>query len=187
MSNMNLQELKNKNVVLYLLSKSPNKTIDRIKLIKLIWLADRFHLNKYGRKITKSSYVAMPHGPVASEILNFLNRENGVVKRVYNNQIALVEPEDKYLSKSDKEVLDTIWDQLKDHAPMLLRDFSHNFPEWTRFEEFLNDHTMQNSFPMIEEDFFEDNKFFNAVSPDVKSSSIAEYHSKKSFLNSLRS
>jgi hypothetical protein len=37
-----------------------------MKALKLIFLADRYHLCRYGRLITNDSYVAMKHGPVPS-------------------------------------------------------------------------------------------------------------------------
>ena len=41
-------------------------TINRLKAIKLSWLADRLHLRKYGRPISYDKYSALPHGLVAS-------------------------------------------------------------------------------------------------------------------------
>ena len=40
--------------------------INKMKALKLIFLADRYHIRKYGRLITNDVYVAMKHGPVPS-------------------------------------------------------------------------------------------------------------------------
>lgn len=173
--NMNLQELKNKNVVLYLLNKAPERTIDRLKLIKLLWMADRWHLNEYGRKITKSTYSAMPYGPVASQVLDLLNLNENSIRRMGNNQIALEDPDTKFLSRTDQEILDKVWEGLKDSHQLDLVDFSHQFPEWKRYESYLNDDSMPNSYPIVEEDFFERNGFKNVVEDDVRESSKEEY------------
>lgn len=45
---------------------SLDKQVTRYDIVKTIFLADRAHLNKYGRPITFDNYVAMKHGPVPS-------------------------------------------------------------------------------------------------------------------------
>ena len=37
----------------------------KLNLLKLVYLADRYHLRKFGRTVTGDSYRAMPYGPVA--------------------------------------------------------------------------------------------------------------------------
>ncbi|MBB1644953.1 Panacea domain-containing protein [Sphingobacterium sp. UME9] len=183
---MNLTELKNTNVTLYLLNKAPECTIDRLKLIKLIWLADRLHLNKYGRQITKSAYSAMPRGPVASKVLDLLNSDIDSIKRIGNNQIAMLKADEKYLSVTDKEIIDFVWDKLKDSHQLDLVDFSHQFPEWKRFESYLADSNMPNSYAIVEEDFFEKNDFANIVSDDIRESSKEEFLIRKSIYSSFQ-
>jgi len=58
----------------YLLSLDDNHKMNRVKLIKLLWAADRFHLRKYGRSVTETDYVAMYHGPVSSLALDIANQ-----------------------------------------------------------------------------------------------------------------
>lgn len=41
--------------------------ISRLKALKLLFFADRYHLRKYGRTVSGCTYYAMTHGPVASE------------------------------------------------------------------------------------------------------------------------
>jgi len=40
--------------------------IDKLKVVKLMWLADRLHIRKYGRPIFNDIYFAMPYGAVGS-------------------------------------------------------------------------------------------------------------------------
>ena len=42
--------------------------INKMKALKLVYLADRYHLRKYGRLITNDVYFAMPYGAVASGV-----------------------------------------------------------------------------------------------------------------------
>ena len=56
------------NAVLFLIreANSRGKNPSQYDLVKALFLADRGHLNKYGRPITFDRYVAMIHGPVPS-------------------------------------------------------------------------------------------------------------------------
>lgn len=142
------------NSILFFANKS-NGSIERLKLMKLLWLSDRIHLNKYGRLILKDSYNAMPHGPVPSTAMNYSNHSfpenykvNGyriVAEKVFNED---------YFSKSDIEVMNLIWDKFGNMSAFTLRDLSHHFPEWVRFQQDLENEYSPNSYPMVLEDFF---------------------------------
>ncbi len=58
--------------VLHYILKKLGKA-DKLKLIKLIFLADKYHLLKYGRTITEDDYYAMELGPVASIVKDILS------------------------------------------------------------------------------------------------------------------
>ena len=45
---------------------------DKIKLVKLVYLSDKYHLLKYARTITNDSYFAMKLGPVGSTLKDIL-------------------------------------------------------------------------------------------------------------------
>src|SRR6266446_7375344 len=49
--------------------------VTQYDIVKSLFLADRAHLNKYGRPITFDNYVAMEHGPVPSTAYNFLKED----------------------------------------------------------------------------------------------------------------
>jgi uncharacterized phage-associated protein len=57
--------------VTYLASKNvPDLTT--YKLLKLVFLSDKYHLVKYGRTITGDKYCALEDGPVPSNVYNIL-------------------------------------------------------------------------------------------------------------------
>ncbi len=56
--------------ILYIAQKVDEPTFHRIS--KIMYFADRKHLERYGRFICGDSYVAMKHGPVPSEIYDIL-------------------------------------------------------------------------------------------------------------------
>jgi uncharacterized phage-associated protein len=56
--------------ILLLANKSQDPTFHHI--VKLLYFADRLHLQRYGRLICGDDYVAMKHGPVPSGIYDML-------------------------------------------------------------------------------------------------------------------
>jgi uncharacterized phage-associated protein len=65
-------------------AKNKAKNVTQYDLVKTLFLADRAHLNEWGRPITYDNYTAMLHGPVPSLAYDFLKsnakamRDNGV-------------------------------------------------------------------------------------------------------------
>jgi uncharacterized phage-associated protein len=58
--------------IVFFSSRKPD-ALDKYKLCKLIFLADKFHLVRYARPITGDRNCAMEYGPVPSVTLDLLN------------------------------------------------------------------------------------------------------------------
>lgn len=141
-------------------------TINYMKAGKLVYLADRAHLRTYGRTITNDTYVAMKNGSVPSktkdiilksawfeqEILDyvniFLSDPDGYKFHSLNNVDTLV------FSKTDLKIMDEIYDYYGERDQYELSAYSHNFPEWQRFENELK-LGVGKAFPIDPNDFFE--------------------------------
>ena len=65
-------------LLLYLAHKRPGA--DKYQAVKFFYLADRAHLNRYGRPISFEKYYAMSYGPVGSTVLDLLNGNLGPAK-----------------------------------------------------------------------------------------------------------
>src|SRR5262245_39031345 len=63
------------NLVLYVAAKVKEPSFHTIS--KVIYFADKLHLERYGRLICGDSYVAMKHGPVPSEIYDMMKDVRG--------------------------------------------------------------------------------------------------------------
>ncbi len=63
--------------LLYLIEQADSRgvAITQYTILKTFFLADRAHLNRYGRPVTFDNYVAMKDGPVASFIYNVLKND----------------------------------------------------------------------------------------------------------------
>lgn len=66
-------------LLLYLAHKSPGA--DKYQAVKFLYLADREHLNRYGRPITSEVYYALPYGPVASTAKDLLENNQWTMRR----------------------------------------------------------------------------------------------------------
>ena len=142
--------------------------LNKMKAIKLIWLADRYHLREYGRPIIQDKYVAMENGPVASGTRDLLQANGlGVSEEAlsYSAQFitsvanysyeSIKEPNEKVFSKSDLIALEKVFATYGGNDQFAIRDLSHNFPEWRKFEEGLQKKEFKVR-PMSYDDFFLD-------------------------------
>lgn len=109
------------NALVYIARRVPDPTF--LRVVKVLYFADRKHLERYGRFITGDAYQAMKHGPVPSEVYTMLKAARlgrlgegpfRVEERASNAGdvlpvpvvVPLVEPDLGALSESDLECLD---------------------------------------------------------------------------------
>jgi uncharacterized phage-associated protein len=111
-----------------------------MKLIKLLYLADRKALLELGRPITFDRYVSMKHGPVLSQTYDLIVAEEAPGERSYWRQhisepsgydVRLVgEPPRGALSPAQEQVLDEVFAEFGALDRWKLVDFTHTLPEW---------------------------------------------------------
>lgn len=63
-------------VIAYLALKTPGKSLDILKSVKLVYLADRESIARYGAPILNERRESMPHGPVNSQTYSHMNGEH---------------------------------------------------------------------------------------------------------------
>lgn len=110
-----------------------------LKLIKLLYLADRESLARWGFSITKDRYVSMPHGPVVSNTYNLMIDEGD--KHYWSRYIS--PPLGQYelevtgeacptdtLSRAEEKLLTETFERYGHMDRWQLRDFTHHLPEW---------------------------------------------------------
>jgi len=132
------------------LAKKEGGQIDKLKLIKLVYFADRFHLRRYGRPITNDEYIAMPLGPVGSsvkdvaEFSNFLPDDERKYATIYlkNNGVAnaitsVADVDVDVFSRSEKAALDFVYSEFGDKQASTLVNIAHRYPEWGKFKQTL--------------------------------------------------
>lgn len=126
----------------YLLAKGET-TMPHLKLMKLLYLADRRSMNDFGYPISGDKVVAMPHGPVLSMTLNLINGndfscQNGWTSWISdrsNHRVSLkraLHADDlDELSAADLATLDVVWNDFGHMRQWEIRDYTHDHcPEW---------------------------------------------------------
>ncbi len=116
-------------VILYLSKK--DYSISKVRLLKYVFFADLYHLNKYGRPILGDKYVAMDNGPVLSKLYDMLKNSSRDYK-VENNKFIIPnkEPDLDYLSKSDIEALDYALEKYSVYDTFEMSDLTHEYNAW---------------------------------------------------------
>jgi uncharacterized phage-associated protein len=141
-------------------------SINKLKALKLLFFADRYHLRKFGRPVSECAYFAMTHGPVASEAKHIAEDASLLPEpvRAYARRFvrkngdydfsAVADGDASVLSVSDREALAFAWQYFGKFSKYQLRDITHHYPEWKRHEQKLTASTKR--VPMDYADFFKE-------------------------------
>ena len=174
------------------LTKKEGGQIDKLKLIKLVYFADRYHLRRYGRPMFNDAYFAMRLGPVGSSVKDiaelssdFLDREERnyagkFIARgaIDNTVVSVADVDSDIFSKSELEALNFAYDGFGNQSELQLVNITHRYPEWSKFKGALESRETSRE-PMSYSDFFNDpangieDKF--ALASDVLSASKELY------------
>ena len=148
-------------------AKQSGGHINKMKALKLLFFADRFHLRKYGRLITNDEYFAMNYGPVPSGGKDLVEGSDfrPDVEKTYAGQY--LNPVNRYefsslndvdgivFSRTDLESLEFAWTKFGSFDEFALADLTHQYPEWTKHEATLKSEISSRE-KMNFDDFLED-------------------------------
>jgi uncharacterized phage-associated protein len=138
-----LNERKVAQMAAYLLDKQSG-TMPLLKLMKLLYLADREALQRFDAPMSGDRLVSMPHGPVLSGTLNHMNGDvqsapggwESWISDRENHEVSLRKrPESRdsldELSDAELEVLESVWGKFGHMGKWEIRDYTHDHcPEW---------------------------------------------------------
>lgn len=156
----------------YFATKEGNQ-IGKLKLIKLIYLADRYHLRRYGRPIANDTYLAMPLGPVCSSIKDIAEFSDFLddTEREYASRYlqrgerphsitSIAQVDEDVFSDSELEALNFAYTEFGAYQASALVEITHHYPEWIKFKNALESKETTREM-MSYHDFFNDpeNKF----------------------------
>ena len=109
--------------------------IDKLKLVKLSYLADRRSFEIRSAPINFDDFYSMTHGPVSSSMLNGLDKKfDGPWSALAVNgvKISLIgEVQSDRLSRNDLSILEDTWSKFGSMSTWTLRNWTHkNCPEY---------------------------------------------------------
>lgn len=128
----------------YFLSREGGR-MAHLKLMKLLYLADRESIKRYGQPISGDEYYSLPHGPVLSKTLDLASGSAESIPGGWetwisdkeNHEVALRCDASREalndLSNADIDVLSTVWTQFGAMGRYQIRDYTHDkrhIPEW---------------------------------------------------------
>jgi uncharacterized phage-associated protein len=128
----------------FFLRQTPEGRMSHLKLMKLLYLAEREGVRQLGYSLSGDRWVSMPHGPVLSMTLNLMDGdvESGAdgweswISDKENHELSLrrdgVADALDELSAAECAVLDSVWRQFGGLDKWAIRDWTHaHCPEWT--------------------------------------------------------
>jgi uncharacterized phage-associated protein len=124
-------------------AKAAGGKINVLKLVKLIYLADREAMGAFDAPILHDKFVSMDHGPVNSVTLNHINglaeekkEWSEFITDRHGHFVALTSDDLNIrdldeLSKAEIKVLRYIWERFSEMDGFALAEYTHkNCPEW---------------------------------------------------------
>lgn len=168
----------------YLLSKL--QKADKIHLVKLMYLADKYHLMNYGRTITNDEFKAFENGPAGSrtmDVLDFdpfvLGKDIGLAKKLFQRGEGheylpgekCLTHENEMLSESDIEALDFAVANFGKMNKWEVVDYTHTLQEWKQYESSFKKHLTKREPIKTEEVLLSPNdKYFHVQKEHIEQS-----------------
>jgi uncharacterized phage-associated protein len=139
-------------VTAHLLKQNENK-MNYLRLLKFLYLINRESLQKKATLIVYDRACALPRGPILSTVYNLI-KERDTQSRQWQRYIETGQynvflgndPGDDELSKSEKNIIESVFHQYKGLDNAQLIEFTHTLPEWKRYEPKLMSAKNKNSF-----------------------------------------
>jgi len=123
---------------LFLKLRSNNGKMHHLKLMKLLYLADRKAFLQLGQPISFDSCVSMDHGPVLSTTLNLIHGEvqgvgvwSEIISSPQNHEVSLIsDPGNGKLSEAEEQIIQEVFEEHGYKNRWDLEDETHLLEEW---------------------------------------------------------
>lgn len=127
----------------FFLEQTPEKRMPHLKLMKLLYLAERESVRAFGWPMAGDRLVSMPHGPVLSKTLNLMDGDTESqpggwedwISDKENHEVALRHPNETpaldELAPAEVNVLASVWTKFGAMDKWTIRDWTHKHcAEW---------------------------------------------------------
>ncbi len=123
----------------YLLRREVTHQMNYMRLLKVLYVADRESLRRTGRPITGDAVAALERGPVLSEVFDLIKGShlrspdwsNFIQKTSYDVRL-VQEPGVANLSRFEVELLEQVAQENRDRDEWDMVEYTHTFPEWVK-------------------------------------------------------
>ncbi len=123
-----------------LLRKEPDKKMSWLRLIKLLYIADREALKETGYPMTGDTIVAMKNGPVLSHLYDIIKGNapesaefSKFIQKTDEKRLVLTnDPGIGKLCKFDLQKLKELSQRYRDNDDWEIVEQTHEFPEWIK-------------------------------------------------------
>ncbi len=111
-------------------------SVEKVKLMKLLYLADKQHFLQFGYPITGDEPYAMPYGPVPSATLDLLDGQTApdtTYQYLHIDDVFVMlrhDPGDALLSDDERSTLDSILEKYGASDTWRLVNMTHELPEY---------------------------------------------------------
>jgi len=134
-------EKKTTEAAAFFLKKSEGR-MKYLKLIKLLYFADREAISQIGLPITFDNYCSMENGPVLSKTYDWIKGNVGVnygtfwasfIEKVNRYWVSLTsDPQTPDLSTDELEILQKVWEEYGKYSEFQLVEITHQLPEYKK-------------------------------------------------------
>jgi len=157
----------------YILGKV--NTADKLKLIKLLYLTDKYHIIRYARTVTNDEYWAMDYGLVGSTAKDILGFDPEFLSGEFEYAYKMLKRVDQHcfaqgdyctneeldkLSETDIEALDFVAEKFGCFNTDRLIKLTHDYPEWAQYKELFEN-------KMTRRERIEDRELLSVLDNDV--------------------
>lgn len=138
---LGFDHLKSVQMVAFFVRKAGGRA-EKLKLVKLLYLAERRSFQRRGKPMNFDSYFSLPHGPVVSSALNGMDHllEDAswdALAQADNRKDITVNGEvaENRLSLADRAILEATWDEFGGMTASQIRNWTHEHcPEYVEVE-----------------------------------------------------
>ena len=130
-----------------------------LRLMKLLYMADRQCLGREARTITGDKVYAMRRGPILSTVHNLIRGKHyqtplwqHYIKTDKHDVVIHVNPDTGELCRFEKKIIENIYQETIEKDVVQI---THTFPEWKKYENFLKDPSMKDSYRITTEDMLQ--------------------------------
>ena len=128
-----MNTVKSIDLTLYILARLGKAS--QLKLQKLAYYVESWHLAYFEEPILKEDFEAWVHGPVLRSVWNFFRERN--IKSLYNSvelkeesKEPLIQQIEAILSQDQKELIDNVLDEYGDKTAFYLENLTHSERPW---------------------------------------------------------